>query len=373
MISTTYLDAFIPAGKDDKSCVNCGLCLQKCPVMKMEKEESIAEIKRLLNGEEPKRVLNECTFCFSCNHYCPQGLRPYNLIMERMTAKNRESGKGIPKTTDYMITGKSESGFFYDQYKALPDEDKAILDRWSKVPDKSRDTLFIGCYGRTVPRHLEHSKALESLPKFGPREACCGEIPHRFGDYESFGQTVERTRKHMEALQTERLVCYCGSCANYLGNIWPNYHGVTLPYKVISLYEWLWEKFQAGALSIQRPVSKDIVVTDSCYTSELGDGFYEAIRGLHEAAGMKVVELENNRYDSLCCGFACGIRNNYDQSQVALEAKKKVDQILATQVKEVSCNCPGCYAGIVRAGKGNGLKVRFAINEILKAFGDETP
>ncbi len=372
MISKTYIDAFIPAGKDDTPCVNCGLCLQKCPVMKMKKEESKAEIKRLLNGEEPKRVLNECTFCFSCNHYCPQGLRPYNLIMERMTAKNRGSGKGLPKSADYMITGKNESGYFYDQYKAASAEDKAILDRWSRVPAKAKDTLFIGCYGRTIPQGLEHSKTLESLPKFGPRDACCGEIPHRFGDYKSFTETVERTHHQMKALDTERLVCYCGSCANYFGNIWPDYHGVKLPFEVISLYEWLWEKYRTGELIIQRRILKDMVLSDSCYTSELGDNFYEAVRGLHQAAGMSVVELENNRYDSLCCGFACGIRNNYDQSQVAVEAKKKLDQVLATGVKEVSVNCPGCWAGITGASKANhkDLKVRFAMSEILRAFGD---
>jgi len=27
---------------------------------------------------------------------------------------------------------------------------------------------------------------------------------------------------------------------------------------------------------------------------------------------MSIVEMENSRYDSLCCGFASGIRNGYD-------------------------------------------------------------
>jgi Fe-S oxidoreductase len=88
---------------------------------------------------------------------------------------------------------------------------------------------------------------------------------------------------------------------------------------------------------------------------------------------MNVIELENNRYDSLCCGFAAGLRNNYDNTQVAVEAKKKVDQVLATATKNVSCNCPGCWGGLVQASKANdaGLKVHFAINEILRALGDD--
>ena len=166
MASRSYIDAFIPIGKEESNCVNCGICLQKCPVLKMGKEESKAEIKRLLNGEAPQRVLDECTFCFSCNHYCPQGLKPYALIMERMTAKNRESGKGIPEAVQYMFTGKNASGYFYDIYNAAPQEDKVILDRWSQVPPKAKDTLFIGCFGRTIPQGIENSKTLAGLAKF---------------------------------------------------------------------------------------------------------------------------------------------------------------------------------------------------------------
>jgi Fe-S oxidoreductase len=369
MVNKSYIDAFIPAGKDGTECLNCGICLQKCPVMKMEKEESKAEMKRLLNGEAPKRVLNECNFCYSCNHYCPQGLKPYALFLERMAAKNREGGQGIPSSVEYMITGKHASGYFFDAYNAAPEEDKAILERWKNVPTKSKEVLFVSCVGRTMPQTIEHAKALESLPKFGPRDACCGEIPYRMGDYHSFTEIVERTQKHLEALDTERLVCYCGSCANYLGHFWPD-HGITLPFEIISLWEWLWEKYNAGELKIQRPFSVEVALADSCYSSELGDGFYEAVRGMHEAVGMKVVELENNRYDSLCCGFASGVRDHFEKKYVAIEAKKRFDQVLATQVKEVSCYCPGCWTNLKRLGKKHDIKVHYAINKVLPAFDD---
>lgn len=372
MKNLSYIDAFIPEGKEASQCSNCGICLQKCPVMKMGVEESKAEIARLINGEDPKRVFDECSFCFSCNHYCPQGLRPYNLIMERITAKYRDSGKDIPRELSYMMTGKNETGFVFDQYNAAPDEDKAILVRWSKVPPKAKDTLFIGCHGRTVPGSIEHSRVLSSLVKFGPRDACCGELAYRFGDIETFVKTVERTYRQLEALETDRLVCYCGSCSNFLGNVWPNYHKIKLPFKVISLYEWIWEKYQAGELSIQRQDPRKIVVSDSCYTSELGDGFYEALRGLYKASGMSLIELENNRYDSLCCGMATALRESRgDRSEVAVTTKKKMEQIRATKEKEVICNCPGCVGSLSHSLKLQGVKVSFGVNEILWAFGDD--
>ncbi len=372
MVSQSYIDGFIPKEKEDTGCLNCGLCLQKCPVMKMGKDESKAEILRLIEGEKPKRVLKECMFCYSCNQNCPEGLNPYLLIMERMVEQNRQQGKVIPPSADYMMTGKSESGFFYDLYQGGTKEDKAILDQWVMVPPKSDDVLFVGCYGRSVPQGLVDSKTLAKLPKFAPKSACCGEIAHRYGDYEFFSKTVDRTYQLLSSLDTKRLVCYCGSCANYLGNVWPNYHGVKLDFEVISLYEWLWEKYNAGEIKIQQPFAKQMVVADSCYSSELGDGFYEALRGLHTAAGVEVVEMENNKYNAPCCGFSTGIRNDYDHVKVGLEGKPKFEQVMKTNTKNVSTNCPGCWASINQAAKENqaDLKIHYSMNFILRAFGD---
>jgi hypothetical protein len=102
--------------------------------MKMEKAESQAEMGRLLKGRETERVLNEYTFCFSCNHYCPQGLRPYAFIMERVTEKNRRSGKDIPAFVNYLLSGKTDSCVFWDVYASASEEEKAVLDKWEAVP-----------------------------------------------------------------------------------------------------------------------------------------------------------------------------------------------------------------------------------------------
>lgn len=40
MPNKTYIDAFDPEEKSLTTCANCGVCLQRCPVMKMDKEES---------------------------------------------------------------------------------------------------------------------------------------------------------------------------------------------------------------------------------------------------------------------------------------------------------------------------------------------
>jgi Fe-S oxidoreductase len=373
MARKTYMAAFDPEGKSKGVCENCGLCLQRCPVMKMEKAESHAEMIRLLKGQETGRVLNECTFCFSCNHYCPQGLRPYALIMERAVEKNRGTGRGLPPYVDYLLTGKTDSCLFWDVYATESKEEKAILDRWEFVPPKSAEVLFIGCVGREIPYGTEHSHVLGGIPKYSPRNACCGELAYRYGDYQAFAETVERTREMLECLDTKRLICYCGSCTNYLGNIWPNYHGIKLPFEIVSVWEWLWEKYRDGEIEVQRPIERKVALTDSCYSSELGDGFLDAVRGLQRAVGMEVVELENNRFDNLTCGMVSILRNHYDLREGAKETKKKMAQVMNTGVGDLNCYCPGCYVQLHDAAKKFNIQPHYALEEILWAFGDEYP
>ena len=373
MAAKTYLDAFDPEGKSRSVCEKCGLCLQKCPVMKMDKAESQAEIGRLLKGKETERVLNECTFCFSCNHYCPQGLRPYALIMERAAEKNRRDGRNVPSYIDYLLTGKTDSCVFWDVYATESADEKEILDKWEIVPPKSTEVMFIGCMGREIPHGTEHSRVFEGLQKFSPRNACCGELAYRYGDYPIFAETVERTRNMLEQLDTERLVCYCGSCANFLGNIWPNYHGVKLPFEIVSVWEWLWEKYRNGEIKVKRPINRKVAITDSCYSSELGDGFLDAVRGLHRAVGMEVVELDNNRFDNLSCGAVSILRNNYDLRQGVKEVKKKMAQVVNAEAGDLSCYCPGCYMQLRGAAKKSKMPIHYALEEILWAFGDEYP
>lgn len=373
MAEKTYINAFDPDGKSKRVCASCGMCLQQCPVMQMGKAESQAEMRRLLNGEETQRVLKECTFCFNCNRYCPQGLRPYALIMERTVEKNLQSGQPVPAFVDYLITGKTDDCLFWDVYATQSEEEQAVLDKWATVPPKQPEVMFIGCMGREIPSGTDRSQVFQGLAKYAPRDACCGELAYRYGDYQGFAATVERTRGMLEKLDTERLVCYCGSCANFLGNIWPNYHGVELPFEIISVWEWLWEKYQKKEIAVQRKIGRKVAITDACYGSELGERFLEAVRGLHQAVGMEIVELDNNRLHNLTCGMVSILRNHFDFNEGARETQKKMDQVLKSGAGHLNCYCPGCYMQLRGGAMKSGLRIHYALEEILWAFGDDVP
>lgn len=347
-------------------CTECGECLMKCPVMEMGEREAKVEVRMLLKGERAPRVFSECTLCFSCNSYCPEGLRPYELILQRI-AGGRDSR---PALFQYFLNGMPPPTFFSDLYGSMSFEEQRILDRWSKKPEPSRDTLFIGCIGKTVCHGIENSSVLRELPKFGPSDVCCGELAYRGGDWQAYADIVEKAAARLGELETERLVCYCGSCYNYLGNIMPRVYGKELPFEVISLYQWLLEKVDAGELEAKRPLGKTYAVHESCYVSELGPGFGDDLRRLYEAAGLKLVELEHNRETPLSCGAAT-VARNWSILDVLKGQNTRYREARATGAGDLALNCPGCYLTMLSTSRLYGIKLHYMPDELLRAFGDE--
>ena len=144
-------------------------------------------------------------------------------------------------------------------------------------------------------------------------------------------------------------------------------------FEVISIWEWLYDKVEKGQLTVKRPIEKTVVLTDSCYSSELGERFYEAVRGLHRQVGIKVIELANNRDQNLCCGMPSIVRNNFDVTQPARVAAKKIEQIAQSGVTDLYCYCPGCFMQLGGGASKIGVKTHYALEEILWALGDEYP
>jgi Fe-S oxidoreductase len=338
----------------------------KCPVMEMGEEEAKAEFGRLLKGETAPRVFGECTLCFNCNNYCPEGLRPYELILQRIT--EREDRK--PALLAYFLNGMPAPSLFQDLYGALSYGEQEILRRWSEPPEASKDVLFVGCIGKSLCHDIDNSEVMKSLPKFGPSDVCCGELAYRGGVWDAYVDITERILARLGELETERLVCYCASCNNFLGNIMPKVYGKQLPFEVISLYQWLLERLQAGEVEVKRPLNLKAAIHESCYASELGPDFYEPLRRLYEAVGVEVVELEHNRDRALSCGAASIVRN-WNILNIMKEQNRKYREVKDSGAREMAVNCPGCYLTLATTSWLQGIKVHYMVDRLLWALGDD--
>lgn len=351
---------------DWDKCTLCGECLMKCPVMEMGENEAKAEFALLLKGEEAPRVFSECTLCFKCNNYCPEGLRPYELILDRITSRE----KGKPGLFPYFVNGLPAPGLFQDLYGKLSFGEQEILRRWSSPPPPAQDMLFVGCIGKAICHDIENSQVMKDLPKFGPSDVCCGELAYRGGAWDTYTEITERLLSRFDELDIERMVCYCASCYNFLSVILPKVYGKQLPFQLVSLYQWLLERLEAGELEVSRPLTYRAAIHESCYASELGPEFYEALRRLYHAAGVEVVELEHNRDRALSCG-AASIARRWNPLDIMREQNRRYREVKASGTRQMAVNCPGCFLTLSSTSWLQGIKVHYMVEELLRAFGDD--
>ncbi len=349
-------------------CTRCGLCLARCRVLEMSEYEARKEIRLLLAGEKAPKVFSRCTLCFNCNQYCPEGLRPHELILQRILVAR---GERIPALIPYLMNGLPGANFFHDLYAALDREEQGVLSRWTQPPPVCEEFLFVGCIGRLSCLDLENSRVLSSLPKFGPPDLCCGELHYRAGSWNAFADRAEATLERLSALKAKRMVCYCGSCAAFFGRILPKVYGKSLPFKTISLYEWLWEKVEGKSLTVKNPLSFTAAIHESCYATELGPDFSEALRGLYESAGATCMELDHNGNRNLSCGAVSVARNSNIFKSLLPAQTRKFKEIKCAGVREVALNCPGCFITMSFTSRLHGVKLRYMPELLLSALGDE--
>lgn len=341
----------------------------KCPVMQMHEPEARREIERLVRGEGQTRVMSECTLCFKCNNYCPEGLRPYELILQRVTER-RDRREKIPAFLPYALQGMPPPTLFQDLYNRLSYGEKSILERWSEAPRNSKDALYVGCIGRLFCHDIENSRVMGSLPKFGPPDTCCGELHYRSGMWEAYRQIIAKTTGRFAELEIDRMVCYCGSCYNFLGNTLPKVLGEGLPFEVVSLYQWLLERLESGELAVERPLNYTAAIHESCYCSELGNGFYDDLRKLYGACGVELVELEHNRDSGISCG-AAAIARDFHIGDVLKAQRSKYREVREAGVRDVALNCPGCYYTLAATSRLHGIRLHYMVEELLWALGDD--
>jgi Fe-S oxidoreductase len=344
---------------DWEECTLCGKCLVKCPVMNIKGREAKAEVERLRSGQEPERVLNECTLCMRCNSFCPKGLSPYELIMQRVS-EQRDRKERVPGFVPFFLTGIGQPTFFQSVYDRMSDYERNVLERWA-VPPNSKELMFVGCSGRMFAGDIENSRVLRSLPKWGPAEVCCGELHYRSGMWDAW---------EMNGLGIDRMVCYCGSCYNFLENIMPKALGIELDFEVTHIYDWMLDRLERGEIEVRKPIDMKLAVHEACYTTELGPEYYETLRKLYTAAGADLVELPHNRDEGLCCG-AASVAREFKVRSIFREQGKKYKEFKEAGARDVAVNCLGCYLTFEPMCRLRGVRMHYMVEELLRAFGDD--
>lgn len=159
-------------------------------------------------------------------------------------------------------------------------------------------------------------------------EMCCGSVLLRTG---FINEARKQIKKNTEVLKDELIVTSCAGCYKTLKD---DYDGLN----VIHISQLLNELIKEGKLSFSKA---DLSVTyhDSCHLARHCEVFDEPRDVISSIAD--IVEMQNNRENSLCCGAGGGVKSAYPE--IAKEmSKSRINQAKDTGCDILITSCPFC-------------------------------
>ena len=192
---------------------------------------------------------------------------------------------------------------------------------------------FRGCTAREKETSIQ--KATEKLLDIAgvdyhilEDEKCCGSVLLRTGFFKEAQRQIE---KNTEVLRGEKIITSCAGCYKTLKE---DYEGLD----VIHISQLLDELIRDGKLNLEKG-ELDVTYHDSCHLARHMEVFDEPRNVIGALANL--VEMENNRENSLCCGAGGGVKSAYPEIATQM-ARTRIDQAMDTGCKTLVTACPFC-------------------------------
>lgn len=339
-------------------CIKCGLCLATCPVCKellLEKYTPRGKIQlaRYHNrgdlelSDHCRDIFSKCLLCGACSVTCPSGvdLTKVFLAMRDQIAEGRGLHPMLEGAVDSLLTNynisdedNAERGEWRDFLKGPPDH---IYQK-----DKAEVVYFVGCVAsffpmvQTIPQNLVQilDSAGTDLAILAGEEWCCGFPLIGAGVPKEMQELKEHNLEKVKALGAKRIIFSCPSCYR----TWKEYYHTDL--ELFHSTQFIEGLIGDRAISLgEVPIT--VTYHDPCDLGRNGGIYDEPRQILKSIPGLTLVELENNRAKSICCGGG-GNLEMADSGLSGAVAQKKIEEVQGTGVKTLVTSCQQCIRTI---------------------------
>lgn len=215
---------------------------------------------------------------------------------------------------------------------------------------------FRGCTAREKLTSIQ--EATEKLLKLADvdyhvleDEKCCGSVLLRTGFLKEAQEQIE---KNTEILKGETVITSCAGCYKTLKE---DYDGLD----VIHISQLLNQLINEGKLDVSK-TDLNVTYHDSCHLGRHCDEFDEPREVINSVANL--IEMENVRENSLCCGAGGGVKSAYPQIASQM-GKSRIEQAKETGCETLVTPCPFCKLNL----ENDDLEV-LDLTEFLVKYGD---
>jgi heterodisulfide reductase subunit D len=350
-------------------CLDCGKCTVVCPVSQYDSNfNPRLIIQKKLNHsamvpgdsqsqDNSDEAIWSCLNCHMCFERCNYRVKFPEFITTLRTEAVKEgtqvqcSHGGVLQSTMHMMSRKE---LRQERLDWLPED---II-----LTEQSDTRFFVGCapYFDVIFKDLGVSTldgitgALHLLNKAEipfnllANERCCGRDLLLQGDREGFLALARANMEEFKRHGVKRVITYCPECYVCLKEEYPSALGKS-DIQIVNLVEILAPLFKDKKLSPTR-LDKKVTYHDPCTLGRIERLFEEPRQMLTGIPDLELVEMENNRERSLCCGANpwayCNSVNRQIQGQRLAQAEETGAGVLVTA-------CPKCQIHLKCAQKSN--------------------
>ena len=303
------------------ACSRCGICIDNCPLdseLKITDIQPVYLIRDIRNRMPHRNATDNCLMCNRCESDCPVGIQISGIRRQERDKKSLDTR---------------------DNYNYIED-----IQAFNAI---GRVIYFGGCMSHLTPGISESMKKIFDAvgQKYWmmdeDRTICCGRPLLQQG---FFNQAAELRRKNTKLILESRSKTLVTSCPICYQSFRKEYN---LPVKVVHHTEYIATMMRLGKLKLNRADLR-ISYHDPCELGR-GCGIYDEPRDVLSALG-QVLSLEQERKDSLCCGY------NLGNTVLELEQQMKVRNASLRNLTDVrpdviATACPLCKKAFLHSTK----------------------
>lgn len=292
--------------------------------------------------EDLLEPLFACTTCGSCEVQC---LAPHSEhivdIIEEIRYLAVKSLGALPKHQKFHDNITKEHNPYGEAHHARKMREEHGL------PEKAEFVYFIGCTAHY--RQIQIRDATVSILKKANLsftvvdEYCCGSPLIRTGQKDLIPDLANHNLNEIQSTGAKRVITSCSGCFRTLKRDYSKM-GLDPQFEVLHTSQLLEELLATKQLSIKAAEETEYIWHDPCHLGR-HMSIYDSPRNVMKEAGIKYLEMEQNRENAWCCGAGGGARAAFTDWSI-ITSEKRVTQAKEKGTTNILTACPFCITNL---------------------------
>jgi Fe-S oxidoreductase/nitrate reductase gamma subunit len=326
-------------------------------------------------------VFWSCTTCMACVEACPVGINHVDQIVgnrQNMALMHGEIPHEAQATLRAIETRGNPYGPQSERLSWLKD---LAIDVKILNPGDSVDYLYwVGCVSSFDKRKQKIARALVKIMQragldfgiLGEAEGCSGDPARRLGEENLFQMQAKSNLEVLKSIRFKVLVANCPHCFNTIKNEYPEFGnlGNGEEPEIIHHSILLRRLIDQGSIVFkQETENHEYTFHDPCYLGRYNDEYEAPRKSLTAIPGFKILEMERNRNNGLCCGAGGG--HFWMDLKIGDRVNAiRTDEACNTGAKKIATACPFCLQMMEDGVKITGRDAELEVKDVAEVVAE---